>query len=372
LHPTPANRTLSLAMLIVSFCLALNLPAADPDAVTQVKAEIARLQQSLKDKPVVNPDIPELGNMVGGSLTNAGSALDSGRLYQSLEGLAQATDLLHAARTIDDKTETVKSGMPAFEQEWNKVSLEITALDQKARQRDWSHRRAAVRALSETAEGRAIPLLEGSQGFATANGPKDGLSYLGEAQGEAAFATFAYSLNLPRDKEPLQLRSLLPELQRLQEKTNAAFQPPRSIELHPRFIALNSTLKLAGELDSAQAYAGALYQYLEAVRHYGMLDAVAPDTAKQAQLKEAIAAAQKQIEASKRDDSIAQIFIERARAQSSPHADGSAPLTDEWRSAQVIVEQVLPAYYAALKPAAPVQRAKGITTTVTLVRWPYT
>jgi hypothetical protein len=374
LRPTPANRLFHLLIVSLLFVLTSLTWGQTPghDASSQIKAEIERLQQSLKDKPIANPDLPEIGNMIGGSLSEAGNALAAGRLYLSLEKLAQATDLFHAARAMTDMAETAKAGMPAFEQEWNKASLDLIALDAKARQRNWSRTRAGIRALSEAAQGKAIPLLEGSRGFATANGPKDGLVYMGQARGEAEFATFAFSLNLPRDKQPPSLRSLLPELQRLQEKTNAAFQPPRSIELHPRFIALNSTLKLAGELDAAQAYAGALYEYLEATRHYGMLDAVVPDAAQQSKLKTAIADAEKQIQASKRDDSIAQIFVERAQSQSAPHADGSAPLADEWRSAQVIVDQVLPAYYAARKPAVPVQRAKGITTTVTLVRWPYT
>ncbi|HEY6273718.1 MAG TPA: hypothetical protein VIX19_17200 [Terriglobales bacterium] len=372
MRASPTNHIFRLLLLIFSLMLVLTLTASAQDASSQIKAEMERVQESLKDKPIANPDLAEIGNMISATLSDGGNALAAGRVYLSLEKLAQATDLLEGARTAVDKAEALKAGMPAFEQEWNKASLELSALDKQSRQRDWSHKQAGIRALSETAQGKAIPLLEGSQGFATANGPQAGLFYMGQAQGEAAFAAFAFSLNLPRDQQPISLRSLLPELERLQAKTNAAFQPPRSIELHPRFIALNSTLKLAGELDAAQAYAGTLYEYLEATRHYGMLDAVAPDTAKQARLKEAIAAAQKQIATSKRDDSIARVFLERAESQSTPHADGSPPLADEWRSAQVIVEQVLPAYYAALKPAAPVQRAKGITTTVTLVRWPYT
>ena len=139
-----------------------------------------------------------------------------------------------------------------------------------------------MRALAEAAQGKAIPLLEGGQGFAVANGPKDGLFYVGEAEGEADFATFCASLSLAENGASFPLRSWLPELQSLQAKTNAAFQPPQSIELHNRFIALNSSIKLAQELDSSRFYAGALFAYLEAVRHYGMLTAKPLDAAQQA------------------------------------------------------------------------------------------
>jgi len=194
---------------------------------------------------------------------------------------------------------------------------------------------------------------------------------MGQAHGETAFATFISKLNTPRTGAAIPLRSLLPELQALQEKTNAAFQPPKYIDMHPRFIALNSTLKFARELDSSKAYAGALYQYLEAVRHYGMLDPAVPGEATQAALRNTVADELKKSASAKRDDSMMQIFLERAYGWLNK-TDGSAPSGDEWRAIQTIVEQVLPAYYAALKPAPPLQQRAGRTATLTLVRWPYT
>jgi hypothetical protein len=265
----------------------------------------------------------------------------------------------------------VKGGLPAFESQWGQASLKLAAVDQEAQAREWTHSTVAIRALAEAAQGRSVPLLEGARGFATATVPTDGLFYLGEAQGEADFARFCANLTVEGKAASFPLRSFLPELYQLQEKTNAAFQPPRSIELHSRFIALNSTLKLARELDARKFYAGALYQYLEAVRHYGMLDAPPLDASGQAAVKEALAAAQKKFAASSRDDSIAQIFLERAGSQVA-HADGSAPSADEWRSARVILDQVVPAYAAAEKPAFPLQAPSGKTVDITLVRWPYT
>jgi hypothetical protein len=207
--------------------------------------------------------------------------------------------------------------------------------------------------------------LEGARGFATATGPKDGLFYLGEAAGQAEFSRFCAGLGLARKGKAIAVRSLLPELQALQEKANAAFQPPRSIDQHPRFIALNSTIKTARELDAAKLYAGALYQYLEAVRHLAMLDAAASGAPSQAVAVQAIEAARAKVAASKDDDSIAQIFVERGAAQ-------AAGTDDERRSARVIAETVIPAYYAARKSAAGVSKAPGKTIEITLVRWPYT
>lgn len=365
-----------LLALRLTLCFALllsiaSIKAVAQDAASQTKAEIERLQQSLKDKPLANPDMPDLNAAIESSLKGASSALAAGQLYLSLEKLGQAEDYLQGARTVDEKATFIKDSLPAFESEWGNASVQLTSLDKSARGRDWSRASAAIRAISEAAQGRMIPLLEGGRGFATATKPKDGLFYMGQAQGEATFATFVSRLNSPRKATPIPLRSVLPELEALQEKTNAAFQPPRSIDMHPRFIALNSTLKFARELDSSKAYAGALYQYLEAVRHYGMLDPAVPDATRQTALRNTVAEALKKVGVSKPDDSIAQIFLERASGWLNK-ADGAATLPDEWRSVKIIVEQVLPAYHAALKPGAPLQQHATRTATLTLVRWPYT
>ena len=358
-----------LLALAIFGALPTLISAQDPNP--QIKAEIERLQHSLKEKPVSDPDFASVNSMVDDALKGASEALNSGKLYLSLEKLLQAEDLLQGARVIEEKSEAVKSGFPAFEAEWEKASKNLAALDKEARQRNWSRAPIALQALSESAQGRSIPLLEGSRGFATSTKPRDGLFYMGEAQGNAAFAKFTSTVSLTRSPASFPLRSYLPELQRLQEKTNAAFKPPRSIELHSRFIALNSTLKLAEELDAQKFYAGALYQYLEAARHFGMLDASPLQATQQSALKADLAAARKNLAASKKDDSLALLFVERAESQIA-HSDGSATTADEWRSARVILDQVLPAYSEARRSASPLQKASGKTVDITLVRWPYT
>jgi hypothetical protein len=360
---------LRLVSFTVLFFLAIS--AFGLDSTDQIRAEIDRLQQSLKAKPIKNPDFPEMNRRIESILGEAKEVLSGGMPYAALEKLGQVENLLQGARVATDKAEAVKSGLPAFEAEWNKANLQLTAEDKDARKRQWSKSPVVLRAIAESAQTKAIPLLEGSRGFAVSTKPEDGLFYMGQAQGEAAFAAFVASLKWENKLAAIPLRSFLPELARLQEKTNTAFQPPRSIEQHPRFIALNSTIKLAEEADAGRFYAGALYQYLEAVRHYGMLDAKLPDNSQKEKLKQAVAAKLKEIRSSKQDDSLAQLFAERAQLYVA-HPDGSATTDDEWRAAQVILYQVLPAYYAALKPSAPVRSTSARTVTLTLVRWPYT
>jgi hypothetical protein len=366
------HRTVYVLLLpLVLIALLPSLAAADNAAGSQIKSEIARLQQSIKDHPISDKDAAQVASIAEGALNSSSTALNAGQIYLALEKLGQAEDFLRGARSMADKAEVERGGLPAFQSQWGKVSLRLTVLDKDAHARQWTNAPLAIRALAEAAQGKAIPLLEGGQGFATATGPKDGLLYVGEAEGEADFATFCATLKISEKATAQHPRSLLPELQALQTKTNAAFQPPQSIDLHSRFIALNSQIKLAQELDASRFYAGALYAYMEAVRHYGMLREPPLDSAKQATLIQDLAAERKKLAASSSDESLAQLFLERAESY-TVHPDGSAPSADEWRGARVILDQVIPAYYTALKPAAPLERASGKTVDITLVRWPYT
>lgn len=349
----------------------LALPAAGQDAASQIRAEAERLQHSLKDKPISPPDNPNAPKLVGDGLKEVIRMQAAGKLYISLERLCQTTDFLHGVWAEADKAEAVKPGLPAYEAEWEKVSSSVADIDRQSRDKNWNESPVAVRALSETAQNMTMPLLEGARGYAVSTEPKGGLFNLGEAQGQSEFAAFCTTLHFPRKGAAYPLRSLLPEIEILQGRTTAAFQPPRSIDLHTLFMSLNSALKQARELDATKCYAGALFQYLYAVGFYGMLDAAPLDPSQQPALQSALSAARQKLDASQRDDSIAEFFLEKAESQVA-HVDGSAPSADDWRVAKVLIDQVLPAYFALEKPLPVAQRVPGKTVDITLVRWPYT
>ena len=86
-----------------------------------------------------------------------------------------------------------------------------------------------------------------------------------------------------------------------------------------------------------------------------MLDAPPLDAAAQAKVKLDVATAKQKLASFEQRRFHRTIFLERAESYTA-HTDGSAPTADEWRGARVILDQVLPAYYAAQKPAAPSKR----------------
>ena len=74
---------------------------------------------------------------------------------------------------------------------------------------------------------------------------------------------------------------------------------------------------------------------------------------------------------SKRDDSLAKMFVERAELWIN-HGDGSEVNADQWKAATSVVNAVLPAYEQTLSAVPPMEKESKKLVTVTLVRWPYT
>jgi uncharacterized protein (DUF885 family) len=85
------------------------------------------------------------------------------------------------------------------------------------------------------------------------------------------------------------------------------------------------------------------------------------------QLQQGIAEADKRLGGTKHDESIAQLFLQRAEFLAKDKE------SDSTTKAAVIIDQVLPAYYEAVGKVATVaaQESRDVVT-VTLVRWPYT
>jgi hypothetical protein len=353
--------------------LALGLPArpvTSQDASSQVRMEIARLERAVSGQPDADPHWKDAKTGLLGSLSQARESLDAGRLYLSLEEMEGARTSFRALETTSQGSRASKNGVPGFEIAWRKARLELSAFDGKAPTRPGAKVQAAVRALAETAEGQATILLAASRAYARVTNAGAGFYYLGEAKAAAESVAFCSSLPPSREAAP-PLRSVAPELRQLQEQTTAAFTPPRSIQLHGDFIRLNATLKLAGELDSARLHAGSLYQYLDAVEQLGRLDPTAPDAASRSALRGEVATLKTRLRGSRQDDSIALLFLQRAEARLAGRK-GAAPSEDDWKTAAVLVDRVLPAYFALQKPAAFENQRASQPVTVTLVRWPYT
>ncbi|HWC65086.1 MAG TPA: hypothetical protein VG777_03310 [Thermoanaerobaculia bacterium] len=280
---------------------------------------------------------------VSGLVGDVERELGAGRDWSALERLREARRFAAAVEFAADSRRTFES---AWEEAAGRVRKETPSAG-------WQDAPAAARALGEAAGGTAVPLLDASRAYAKVTDESSGRYYLGQAVEAAAFARFCRSLPAAGKPAP-PWRSIAPELAKLQERVDAAFVPPRSIERHPDFIRLNASLKTARELDGSGLFAGAAYEYLSAVEQLGRLEETG---AAAGGARDALAAERRALASSGRDESLALVFVERAEAE-----PGTAP---------VVVSSVLPAYREIREPAAPAAAAAPALT-VTLVRWPYT
>ena len=80
-----AHFTLCLSVLVLALVAALRISAAAEDsAASQINAEIARLQQSVKDTPITDKSFAEVPAMLSATLKSAADAVKAGNLYLAL------------------------------------------------------------------------------------------------------------------------------------------------------------------------------------------------------------------------------------------------------------------------------------------------
>jgi len=133
------------------------VPGWAQEGTARIQAEIERLRQSFPEK--FEP--ANVKTATDDLLKASSSALQSVNVYLSLEKLGQAADYLQGARAALEKSD-------AFESEWAAASRALEASGRTLRAVNWNGAPAALRALSETARVKAVPLLDGARGFATA------------------------------------------------------------------------------------------------------------------------------------------------------------------------------------------------------------
>jgi hypothetical protein len=130
---------------------------------------------------------------------------------------------------------------------------------------------------------------------------------------------------------------------------------------------VSSALKEARELDAAGLRHGALLKYLQAALRAAPLTPTPPKPLDGGALADRLRGFEERLSAGDRDHSIGRIFLESAQADVAVAVPPARPAT-----AEAIVADILPRYFAALEPARPQPKVPVPRVTVTLVRWPYT
>jgi hypothetical protein len=284
-------------------------------------------------------------------LDRATAALAAGRTYLAFY-LMEAPFEFARAWTFAKSASTVTT-YDAFVKKWTEVGPPPRAFGPAASL-------ALARALAAMAANRGPTTYQASRPYAEDAGVQAGLYYLGDSRAVGAFAAFARATVWPARGASPSFRSIAPELAEFDAEMTTRYETMER-ESHPTYIQASSVLKQARALNDRGEYEGALFAYLLSRYLFAPLrgPAAADATA------ERIATSRASLGAG--DQSVAELFLQLAE-------EGvSSTVPAQRRGAAAAVEDVVPAYLAAVAPAATTTLAKAVpAVTITLVRWPFT
>ncbi len=359
-------RVLRPVALLVLAVAALAATAASNTPQDPLAAEIDQWNAYVKGNTSKDETWLQVKQSVEPLLAGAEEARKSGRRLLALQRLGTARVYLSASRYLDGFSAEKKADGAAFEAEWSRMGGSLRdslgtippgVLD--------GVEPAAVRAMGEAALPQIKGYYDASLEYGRNTMAQTGLFYIGSAQAQREFVALCRALSAPSGRPAPPLRSLAPEIERLEGELLAAYHPPASIDRHSEFIGASATLNEARELDDAGLRYGAMHRYLQAsLRAAPLLPPGKPldAPAVRARLKDLRA----RLAAAPYDNSIGQLWVEYGEAELE--AAGSKPPD----TAAAVAGDVLPRYFAALGPGRPAAPRPAPEVTVTLVRWPYT
>ncbi|HVR97754.1 MAG TPA: hypothetical protein VMW27_14145 [Thermoanaerobaculia bacterium] len=303
----------------------------------------------------------EIGGCTAKGCQPAAQALRDGRRLLALKRFTTTKMDLATQEYLRGRSAGQRRDMAAFEAEWTRMGGVLRdGIGAPSPAAFEGVEPALVRAIGEAALLQTRGYYQASLDQGRNTSPREGLLYLGNAYAQREIAELCRRLAEPMSQAPPPVRALDPDLDALQAEMLAAYRPPASVDKHSWFINASSLLKEARELNAAGLRYGALLRYLQSAQLLAPLlpDPPALDAGTFAQRLREL---DSRLSVGDVDHSLGRMFLEAAQAE----PEGSP-------TAAVIVNYVLPRYFAALGPAPSAAPKPAPQVTVTLVRWPYT
>jgi len=284
-------------------------------------------------------------------LNRAEAASKAGRTYQAVYLLEAAYD--GAAAFAFAASSGVKTP-EAFVEKWTRLG------PPKPRHGRSERVPAVIEAIAKASEDRGPTTYLASRPFAEDAGVDAGLYYLGESYAAMDFAALVRSRSWPAPGRRPAFRSLALELAALDREMTTKYETMERTS-HPTYIRASAALKQARSLNDHGAFEGALFEYLLSRYLFAPLRGRPADAT-----RERLDAVRASLSGGE-DHSIAELFVQFAE-------EGLTSDDKDLRSgAAAVIDDVVPAYVAAIAPARPQTTSDNrAAVTITLVRWPFT
>ena len=172
-----------------------------------------------------------------------------------------------------------------------------------------------------------------------------GAYYLGRAEGHLTFALFLSRLTSPPVKQAVTISTVAIPIATVESEIVTAYAKPGSTAQHTNFIIANSSLKLARELDGQGRHPGALVTVLRS-----LFASPWPRCRLRSRIGKAKADAfEKQLGASKHDQSIGEAFVEKVRISLEKSRAGGEAADRELLRAAALLDTVLPRFVGIME-----------------------
>jgi hypothetical protein len=329
-------KSLIVILLLASSCLGQD-PAKQLSEITNdVEKQLSSLKVSADLKQQCTADIAE-----------ARADLKPGNLYLSLYTIRTCQLELAALAYAQAKPDLANKGAEAFEAEWRQLGSSLTAKENILSDRT-TKLPAVIVALADVSQSQARPYYQSGKLFALNSNMSEGIYYLGRAPANLDFAIMCRNLHFSRPKKAsAEFRSPQPELAKLEATVLRTYKTADVSTQQAQYNRLNSNLKIAGELNRASMFEGALLKYLESRLYFGLLITTAEKEDVQ-HLRERTKEVEKLLTSDKFDHSIGLLFWQMADRSLNPEGKAE-PSASQIKRAVVILNVVLPSYFDYLK-----------------------
>jgi hypothetical protein len=330
-------------LLAVVLLQAAALSVQAQSAKEQISTEIVRLQQILASLNLSEVESkPSLQQ-----LNRTTEALQSGYAYLSLYYLQGLETELLTLEYLQTKAEVAKQGVDGFEKEWRRLGEQLSEGEKMLSAQRLKQTPVVVKGLAEISQSQIRPYYKSGRLFGLNTTVKEGLYYLGRAPAHLNFAIYCQKLNFSESLSTAKLHSLERQLQQIENETLKAFQEAKTAAEQQRYIPVNSSLKIAWELNRAGSFNGALLQYLDVSLKLGLIKESPFDEQRFLALQKQSESLRLRLASNKSDFSIGLLYWQMAQQALQRYAADQTD-SDTAKRAAVIVEQVLPRYFKYL------------------------
>ena len=325
-----------IVLLLASVCLA-------QDAAKQIAAATSEIENQLTTAKVSADLMQQCTKDIADARTN----LKAGNLYLSLYTIRTCRLELASLAYAASKADVARKGTGAFEEEWRQLGTYLTEKEKIVSSPSAKKLPAIVEAIAEASQVQVRPYYQSGRLFALNSKMAEGIYFLGRARANLDFAIFCRGLRFPEPKSVVELKSLAPELTKLETAALRTYKSAGVNSQQPQFKRLKSNLEVAEELNHASMFKGALLKYLESELDFGLIVTVAENEDLQ-HLRERNQEVGNVLKSGKADNSIAILFWQMADVALNP-PQSAQPSQAQIKRAVVIMNNVLPGYFDYMK-----------------------